>query len=88
MSGNGELFVRLGEVQVQRREWDAAAEALRLGLDKGGLKDAANAQLLMGITLYNQNKHGSARDWFVRASQSSKHRQTAQSYIAAIDTAL
>jgi tetratricopeptide (TPR) repeat protein len=88
MSGNGELFVRLGEVEVQRREWDAAADAIRQGLDKGGLKDPGNAQLLMGITLYNKNQHGPARDWFVRASQSQKHRQVAQSYIQAIDTAL
>jgi tetratricopeptide (TPR) repeat protein len=88
MSPDGELFVRLGEVQIQRREWDAAAEALRLGMDKGKLKDPANAQVLMGIALYSQNKHGAARDWFVRASQSSKHGQTARSYIAAIDSAL
>lgn len=87
-AGDGNLFVRLGEVQVQRREWAAAADALSLGLNKGGLRDVGNAQLLMGIALYNQDKYGQARDWFSRCSQVTKHRQTCASYIQAIDTAL
>jgi len=87
-SGNGDLFVRLGEVQVQRREWNGAIEAVRLGIEKGGLKDVGNAQLLMGIAYYSQSKPREARDWFVRASQSAKHRQNASQYIQAIDTAM
>jgi len=87
-AGTGDLFVRLGEVQVQRREWDGAVEAIRLGIDKGGLKDTGNAQLLMGIALYSDGKPREAREWFVRASQSAKHRQDANQYIQAIDTAL
>ena len=88
MSGNGDLFVRLGEVQVQRDKWPEAAEAIKLGLDKGGLKDTANAQLLMGIALYNQDKFSDARSYLQKASGSTKHAQTAKGYLQAIEAEL
>lgn len=86
MSGNGDLYVRLGQVQIQREEWGAAASALQNGINKGGLDDAANAQLLMGIALFNQEKPRDAREWFVRASRSDRHGGTARSYIQLIDS--
>lgn len=88
MAGNGDLYVRLGEVQVQRHEWTSASDAVRRGVDKGGLKDPANAQLLMGIALYNDKRPKESREWFQRAAASPKQRQTAQSYIQAIDSGL
>lgn len=86
MSENGELFLRLGQVQVQREEWSAAVEALQNALDKGGLEDAGQAQVLMGISLFNQKKLQDARDWFQRASRSEKHRDLARDYIRLIDS--
>ncbi|MGH8246954.1 MAG: tetratricopeptide repeat protein [Gammaproteobacteria bacterium] len=88
LSGNGDIYIRLGEVQVQRHEWPSAADAVRRGIDKGGLKDPANAQLLMGIALYNDKKLKESREWFQRAAASPQRRQTAQSYIQAIDSGL
>jgi TolA-binding protein len=71
-------------VNVQREAWPAAQAALDHGLSKGQLKDAANAQLLMGIVLYNQKKLSEAKSWFERASQSEKHRQMARGYLQLI----
>jgi tetratricopeptide (TPR) repeat protein len=84
LSATGDMFVRLGEVNVQRDNWAAAAAAIDRGISKGQLKDAANAQLLMGIVLYNQKKFSDARPWFERASQSEKHRQMARGYLQLI----
>jgi hypothetical protein len=84
MSANGDLFVRLGEVQIQRNEWVAAANALQNGLRKGGLKDTGNAQLLLGIAQFNQKNYGAAKDSFTRARNFEKHRKMADGYLQLI----
>jgi tetratricopeptide (TPR) repeat protein len=86
LASTGEMFVRLGEVNIQREDWPAAQSALERGLNKGQLKDAANAQLLMGITLYNENKLADAKTWFQRSAQSEKHRQMSRGYMQLIDS--
>ena len=77
-------FLGLGEVNVQREQWTAAQAALDRGISKGQLKDAGNAQLLMGIVLFNQKKYAEAKPWFERASQSEKHRQMSRGYLQLI----
>jgi len=84
LSANGDLFVRLGEVQVQREDWPAAITAIQRGVEKGQLKDAGNAQLMLGIAHYSQKEYDAARGFFERARQSDKHRQIANSYLEAI----
>jgi tetratricopeptide (TPR) repeat protein len=84
MSANGDLYVRLGEVQVQRSDWGGASEALGRGLKKGGLKNTGNAQLLLGIALYNQKKLTQAEEWFTKAKSSGKSRRTAEAYLQLI----
>ena len=84
MSSNGDLFVRLGEVQVQRNEWAGAVAALQNGLRKGGLKDPGNAQVLLGIAQYNQKNYAGAKDAFTRARNFDKHRKMADGYLQLI----
>lgn len=84
MSSNGDLFVRLGEVQVQRNEWASAVTALQNGLRKGGLRDTGNAQLLLGIAQYNQKNYAGAREAFNRARNFEKHRKMADGYLQLI----
>jgi tetratricopeptide (TPR) repeat protein len=85
LSPTGDLLVRLGEVQIQRQDWDGAKTAIEHGINKGKLKDTGAAQLLMGIVLYNEKKLGEARTWFARAQQSPKQRGMAENYIKVID---
>jgi len=84
LSDKGDLYVRLGEVQVQRNEWAGAADALQKGINKGGLKDLPNAQLMLGISLYNQKKYSQAEGWFRKAQSSGKSRRTATGYLQLI----
>ncbi len=84
MSSNGDLYVRLGEVQVQRNEWHDAAEALNRGIQKGSLKDTAYAQLMLGIALFNEKKTSEAANAFQKAKASGKHRKTAEGYLQLI----
>jgi len=84
LAPNGDTFIRLGEVQVQREDWDAAIAAVQRGVDKGQLRDPGNAQLMLGIAHYNQKRYSDAVPYFNRARQSDKHRQIADSYLQAI----
>jgi tetratricopeptide (TPR) repeat protein len=85
MHENGDTFVRLAEVQLQRQEWAGAADALQKALAKGGLKDTGNTQLLMGIALYSNKQPKEARNWFERAAQHDKQKTQAQAWIKHID---
>ncbi len=84
MSNSGDLFVRMGEVQVQLNEWGEASDAISRGLSKGSLQDASYAQLMLGIALYNQKKFSQAADSFQKARSSTKHRKTADGYLQLI----
>ena len=84
LSANGDTFVRLGELQAQREDWNASVSALQKGMEKGQLKDTANAQLMLGVAYYSQKNYKDARTFFERASQSAKHKQIATSYLQAI----
>ncbi len=84
LAPNGDTYIRLGEVQVQREDWDAAIAAVQRGVDKGQLRDPGNAQLMLGIAHYNQKRYSEAVPYFNRARQSDKHRQIAESYLQAI----
>ena len=86
LANTGDLYVRLGEVHVQREDWAAAQGALEKGLGKGSLRDQAYAQLYMGISLLEQEKPREAREWFQRARSSERHRRQADGYIAFIDS--
>jgi tetratricopeptide (TPR) repeat protein len=78
---SGDLYVRLAEVQVQRENYGAAAEALQRALDKGQLKDTGNAKLLMGIALYSDKKVAEARTWFERAREHPQERKQADAWL-------
>jgi tetratricopeptide (TPR) repeat protein len=81
VSDTGDLFVRLGEVQMQREDWQGMQTAIQKGIDKGQLKDTANAQLLMGISLYNQKKCNDAKSWLQKARSVEKTRSMATGYL-------
>jgi len=53
---NGEVDVKLGESYFTYGRFDEAIAALQKGIEKGGLKDAADAQTTLGIVLYAAGK--------------------------------
>ena len=79
------MLVRLGQVHLERQDWEAAKAALDRGIGKGKLNDAGGAQLLMGIAFFNEKKFADARPWFERAAKADKHRSIAETYLQIID---
>jgi tetratricopeptide (TPR) repeat protein len=84
LAPTGDLWVRVGEVHVQRDDWTGVISAVERGVAKGQLKDPGNAQLMLGIAHYNKKEYSAARPFFERARQSERHRQLADSYLQAI----
>jgi tetratricopeptide (TPR) repeat protein len=84
LSVSGDLFVRLGEVHVQRADWAAVVAAVQRGVAKGQLRDAGNADLMLGVAHYRQEMYDDAVPFFERAQRAAKHRSMAESYLEAI----
>ncbi len=88
LHSNGDTFVRLAEVQLQRQNWAGATDALQKALQKGGLKDTGNTQLLMGIAYYSNKQPKEAKTWFEKAAQHDKQRTQATAWIKHIESEL
>jgi tetratricopeptide (TPR) repeat protein len=85
LSDDGDLYVRLGQVYLQREQWGQAAKPLQLAVEKGGLRDLGNAQLLLGIAYYNGERVSQALSSFVRARQHDSTRSAADNWISHIE---
>ena len=85
LSDDGNLYVRLGQVHLQREEWSQAAEELQKAVAKGGLDNPGNAQLLLGIAYYNDKRVGQARSSFARAREYASTREKAETWLTHID---
>ena len=83
LAPNGDLFVRLAEVQAQRKDWPAAIAAVQRGVE-GELRDPGSAQLMLGIAHYSQQNYDGAIPFLERARQTDKHRPMAITYLEAI----
>jgi tetratricopeptide (TPR) repeat protein len=88
LSDDGELYVRLAQVHVQRENWDGATGALRKALEKGHLDQTGDAHLLMGIALYSDKKTSEARRWFASASDFESSAKEARVWLGHIDQEL
>ena len=82
MAEDGRLYLRLGQVRVQREDWSEATELIEKAITKGGLKDAGKAHLLLGISYYSDDHPESARTAFRLAR---KHESTETDATAWLD---
>jgi tetratricopeptide (TPR) repeat protein len=86
LSPDGKLYVRLGQVYMQREAWAKAAEQLLKAVEKGGLEDPGNAELLLGVTYYNGERTDRARSYFARARKYESTRAEADRWLTHLET--
>jgi tetratricopeptide (TPR) repeat protein len=84
-SGDGNLFVRIAQVHLERGENAEAVAALKKGLAKGGLDDPGNAYLLIGIAHSTEKRFGPAREAFAKAGNYEKSRAAAAQWARHVD---
>ena len=85
LSDDGELDVRLGNSYLNIGEYSDCVAAVRNGLRKGGLKSPDNAQISLGMCLYNLRQYDEAREAFRDAARVDKSRRIANQWIRVID---
>ena len=86
MSKDGELYVRLAQANINLEHWSEAAEAVREGLRLGGLKRTDQANIMLGMALFNQKRLEQARRAFQAAQNDNRSRRAAQQWIAYVDS--
>ncbi len=85
LSNDGELDVRLGNAYLNIGEYDECVKAVGAGLRKGGLKRPDNAQISLGMCLYNQRKYSAAINAFEQAAKTPASRRVASQWITVIN---
>ena len=85
LSDDGELDVRLGNTYLNLAKYDECIDAVQAGLRKGGLKNPDNAQISLGMCLYNKRRYQAAIEAFRAASKTPRSRKIAQQWISVIN---
>lgn len=81
LAEDGRLYLRLGQVHVQREDWKEAAGLIQKAIKKGGLEDSGKAHLLLGISYYSDDHPESARTAFQRARTHESTRTDAKAWL-------
>lgn len=84
LSTDGELDVRLGNAYLNTSQYRECAQSVRAGLDKGALKNPDNAQISLGMCLYNLNQYQAAINAFQEAAKTPKSRRMSNQWINVI----
>ena len=81
---DGELDVRLGNAYLNLGRYEECAEAVRTGIRKSGLRNPDNAQISLGMCLYNLQEYRDAEMEFRKAAKVPKSRRIANQWIRVI----
>lgn len=81
LAKDGELYLRLAQLQSENEKWEAAVNSARQALKKGGLKSPGRAHMLLGIAEARRGRNVEARKAFVQASRIPAVARTAKGWI-------
>ncbi len=81
LSDDGDLYVRLAQSYLNLERHVEAVEALRAGLAKGGVRRPGDAQVMLGMSLYELDRLDQARSAFRVASNYEANERTARQWI-------
>jgi len=79
---DGELDVRLANAYFNLRQWRDSIDASRTGIDKGGLKRSDQANIMLGMALYNVERYTQAIAAFRVARRDDRSRRMASQWIS------
>ncbi|MEE8496245.1 MAG: CDC27 family protein [Xanthomonadales bacterium] len=86
MSKTGELYVRLAQSHINLEQWNDAVSAIKKGQKLGGLKRNDQANIMLGMALFNQQRLSQARRAFERANRDKRSARTARQWIKYVDS--
>ncbi|MDG2335696.1 MAG: tetratricopeptide repeat protein [Myxococcota bacterium] len=88
LAEEGDLYIRLAQVHLEVEDWKKARQALQSGIDKGSLRDVGSAQLLLGVSNYNEKRFKSAKTAFTAAAQEEKSASSAKKWLKHVNRAI
>ncbi len=86
LSPEGELNLRLGNAHLNLGQYGECVAAIQEGIRKGGIKSPDNAQISLGMCLYNQRKYSDAKKAFREAGKTNRSRKIARQWTRVIDS--
>lgn len=86
MSNDGELYIRLAQAYVNLEQWKEAATAANEALRLGGLKRDDQANIMLGMALFNQKLFEQSRVAFERAAKDKRSAHAAGQWVNYVDT--
>ena len=81
LAPDGDMYLLLGQLYLQRDRFELAIEAIEKGLQKAKPAQAGSAHLLLGIAQLGNEKFGEAERSFKIAAGDSKVSRAAESYL-------
>jgi tetratricopeptide (TPR) repeat protein len=86
LSNDGELDLRLGNAYLNVSEFPDCVASVQGGLRKGGIKSLDNAQITLGMCLYNLKKYDEAIAAFREAAKTNRSKRVASQWISVIES--
>lgn len=81
MSDDGDLFARLGNIYLDADQNEKAIEAINKGLNRGGVKRADNARLVLGMAYFNTKQYAKAKEAFRAAGRDERSKKYADQWM-------
>jgi len=85
LNEGGELDIRLGNAYLNLAKYDDCVKAVKTGIRKGDLKHLDNAQISLGMCLYNLRQYNDARSEFRKSARVEKSRRISNQWIRVIE---
>lgn len=86
ISEDGELYIRLAQSHINLEQWREAATAARQGIKLGGLKRSDQANIMLGMSLFNQKLLERSRTAFQAAARDKRSARAAGQWINYVDS--
>ena len=88
LAEDGELDLRLANSYLNIGEYGECVKSANTALRKGGLKNPDNAQISLGMCLYNLRRYDDSKTAFRSAARVPRSQRTANQWIRVIDAEL
>ena len=86
LSDEGELNLRLGNAHLNLGQYTECISAIREGVRKGGIKSPDNAQISLGMCLYNEKEYQDAIAAFREAGKTQRSARISRQWISVIES--
>ena len=86
LSKDGELDMRLGQAYLNLYRYEEAVKSLRTAFKKGGLKRPDQANIMLGLALFETHKFDSSLAAFREASKDKRSRKAAETWLGYVSS--